>query len=261
MLQDAITNKVDKATTVVIDIMPTKRRTTVATATTAAPASVAVPEVEGANVLDPYVPETEMPEVDTDAEGDAGTDAENAASVSFFDQFASDENSVEKTREDIVAELLLRPNVKKLTGLHIRNVVTNTSKDVPFLTFVLKEFVIGDTRGNSTDAFGVPEIVLGRTHNAVVSAYAVSAVMKDSPKTAVFAQRVAEGSDVANVLFAGGTIDLLMEYVAAGEEYVNPFATASTPTVFDRDHVLIHVLAINMGEAGRDAYMARLSRI
>lgn len=230
MLQGARTNKVDKATTVVIDIMDTRT-------TTAAPAAAAAVEPE---VIAP---------------------AENAASVSFFDQFADNGETVEKTREDIVAELLLRPNVKKLTGLHIRNVVTNTSKDVPFLTFVLKEWVIGDTRGASTDAFGVPEVVLGRTHNAVVSAYAVSAVMKDSPKTAVFAQRVAEGSDVANILFAGGTIDLLMEYVAAGEEYVNPFATAATPTVFDRDHVIIHVLAIKLGEAGNDAYMARLSRI
>ena len=226
MLQDAITNKVDKATTVVIDIMNTRTTTT---------PPVVNPPVDDAPVDD--------------------------AKVSFFDQFADNGETVEKTREDIVAELLLRPNVKKLTGLHIRNVVMNTSKDVPFLTFVLKEFVIGDTRGASTDAFGVPEIVLGKTHNAVVSAYAVSAVMKDSPKTAVFAQRVAEGADVANVLFAGGTIDLLMEYVAAGEEYVNPFAATSTPTVFDRDHVIIHVLAINMGEAGRDAYMARLARI
>ena len=230
MLQDARTNKVDKATTVVIDIMSK-------TTTTAAPA--ANPVVE---------PEATAP-------------VENAAEVSFFDQFSNEEAGQEKTREDIVAELLLKPNVKKLSGLHIRNVVTNTTKDVPFLTFVLKEWIIGDTRGTSTDAFGVPEVVLGKTHNAVVSAYAVSSVMKDSPKTAVFAQRVAEGSDVANILFAGGTIDLLMEYVAAGEEYVNPFSTAGTPTVFDRDHVIIHVLALNLGEAGRDAYMAMLSRI
>ena len=230
MLQDAITNKVDKATTVVIDIMSTRT-------TTAAPAAnpVAGPE--------------------------ATAPVENAAEVSFFDQFSNDNAEQEKTREDIVAELLQSPRVKKLTGLHIRNVVTNTTKDIPFLTFVLKEFIIGDTRSATTDAFGVPEIVLGRTHNAVVSTYAVSSVMKDSPKTAVFAQRVAEGSDVANILFAGGTIDLLMEYVAAGEEYVNPFAAVATPTTFDRDHVIVHVLAINMGEAGRDAYMAMLSRI
>lgn len=242
MLQDARTNKVDKATTVVIDIMNT-------TTTTTAPETAAAVE-----------PEVTAPAENAAPAEDAAS-AEKDAKVSFFDQFADNGDTVEKTREDIVAELLLRPNVKKLTGLHIRNVVTNTTKDVPFLTFVLKEFVIGDTRGASTDAFGVPEIVLGRTHNAVVSAYAVSAVMKDSPKTAVFAQRVAEGSDVANILFAGGTIDLLMEYVAAGEEYVNPFATASTPTVFDRNHVIIHVLAIKLGEAGNDAYMARLSRI
>ena len=229
MLQDAITSKVDKATTVVIDIMTTTRTT--------APAAAAAVE-----------PEVTAP-------------VENTAEVSFFDQFSNEEAGQEKTREDIVAELILKPNVKKMSGLHIRNVATNTSKDVPFLTFVLKEFIIGDTRSASTDAFGVPEIVLGRTHNAVVSAYAVSAVMKDSPKTAVFAQRVAEGSDVANVLFAGGTIDLLLEYVAAGEEYVNPFSTAAAPTIFDRDHVIVHVLALNLGEAGRDAYMAMLSRI
>lgn len=230
MLQDARTNKVDKATTVVIDIM-SKRTTTTA--------PVANPAVEP-NVTAPI---------------------ESAASESFFDQFSGDEAGQEKTREDIVAELLLRPNVKKLSGLHIKNVVTNTSRDTPFLTFVLKEWIIGDTRGTTTDAFGVPEVVLGKTHNAVVSAYAVSAVMKDSPKTAMFAMRVAEGSDVANVLFAGGSMDILMEYVAAGEEYVNPFSQTATPTVFDRDHVLVHVLSLTMGEVGRDAYAAMLARI
>ena len=226
MLQDARTNKVDKATTVVIDIMSTITTTT---------PPVVNPPVDDAPVDD--------------------------AKVSFFDQFADNGDTVEKTREGIVEELMLKPNVKKLTGLHIRNVVTNTSKDVPFLTFILKEFIIGDTRSASTDAFGIPEIVLGRTHNAVVSAYAVSAIMKDSPKTAIFAQRVAEGSDVANILFAGGTIDLLLEYVAAGEEYSNPFAATGAPTVFDRDHVIVHVIALKLGEAGQDAYAAMLARI
>lgn len=254
MLQDAIISKVDKATTVVITIMPTTR-TTVATATTA-PAGVA-PEVEDANVLEPEVPEVDAPEVDTDA----GDESEDAASTNFFDQFASDDSDVEKSREEIISELVKKPNVKKLVGLHIKNVVTNTTKDVPFLTFVLKEFIIGDTRSATTDAFGVPEVVLGRTHNAVVSAYAVSAVMKDNPKTAMFAQRVAEGADVANVLFAGGTMDILMEYVAAGEAYTNPFGRATTPTVFERDHVLVHVIGITMGEVGRDAYAAMLARI
>lgn len=243
MLQDARTNKVDKATTVVITIMSNNT-------TTAAPAAAAAVEPE---VIAP----TAVAEVDPTAP----EAAPNVAKVSFFDQFADNGDTVEKTREDIVAELLLRPNVKKMAGLHIRNVVTNTTKDVPFLTFVLKEFIIGDTRSASTDAFGIPEIVLGRTHNAVVSAYAVSAVMKDNPKTAVFAQRVAEGSDVANILFAGGTIDLLLEYVAAGEEYSNPFAATATPTIFDRDHVIVHVLAIKLGETGQDAYAAMLARI
>lgn len=247
MLQDATTNKVDKATTVVITIMPTTRTTT-------APVGTA-PIVEDEVTVSVVNPPVDDAPVDAPVD-DAVDDAPN-----FFDQFASDEDTVEKSREEIISELVKKPNVKKLVGLHIKNVVTNTTKDVPFLTFVLKEFIIGDTRSATTDAFGVPEIVLGHTHNAVVSAYAVAAVMKDNPKTAMFAQRVAEGTDVANVLFAGGTIDILMEYVAAGEAYANPFGRATTPTVFERDHVLIHVIGITMGEVGRDAYAAMLARI
>lgn len=253
MLQDARTNKVDKATTVVITIMPTTRRTVVDTTTTTRVGDVH--EVEDASVIVPDVHEVDAHDAeDTDAGSEDGT------STNFFDQFVSDED-VEKSREEIISELVKKPNVKKLVGLHVKNVVTNTTKDVPFLTFVLKEYIIGDTRSATTDAFGVPEVVLGKTHNAVVSAYAVSAVMKDNPKTAMFATRVAEGADVANVLFAGGSIDILMEYVAAGEEYVNPFSRATTPTVFERDHVLVHVIGLTMGEVGRDAYAAMLARI
>ena len=56
-------------------------------------------------------------------------------------------------------------------------------------------------------------------------------------------------------------MDILMEYVAAGEQYVNPFSRVATSTVFERDHVLIHVIGITMGEVGRDAYAAMLARI
>lgn len=230
MLQDAITSKVDKATTVVIDIMSTRT-------TTAAPA--ANPVVE---------PEVTAP-------------VESAASVSFFDQFSDNGDTVEKTREDIVSEMLLKPNVKKLTGLHIKNVVFNNTRDVPFYVLVLKEYIVGDTRNGAVDAFGIPEVTLGKTHNCIISAYALSAVMKDNPRTAVFAARVAEGSDFANDLFAGGMLDILMEYVAAGETYVNPFSSNGQETVFDRDHVLCHPLAITMGEVGRDVYAARINRI
>lgn len=234
MLQDARTNKVDKATTVVITIMSTTRTT--------APVGTA-PIVED-EVTAPVV----NPPVDD-------------APVSFFDQFSNDEAEQEKTREDIVSEMLLKPNVKKMTGLHIKNVVFNNTRDVPFYVLVLKEYIVGDTRNGAVDVFGIPEVTLGKTHNCIISAYALSAVMKDNPRTAVFAARVAEGSDFANDLFAGGTLDILMEYVAAGESYVNPFSSNGQETVFDRDHVLCHPLAITMGEVGRDVYAARINRI
>lgn len=242
MLQDARTNKADKAATVVITIMSNRTTTT-------APAVAAA--------VEPAVTAAPAPEVAPAPEGTT----ENAAPVSFFDQFSNEENSAEKTRDDIVAELMLKPNVRRLNGLHIRNVVTNPGKDVPFLTFVVKEWVIGDTRSGVADAFGIQQVVLGKTHNVIVGAYAVSAVMKDNPRTAIFAARIGGDEDIANMLFAGGTMDILMEYVAAGETYTNPFSSNGAETVFDRDHIIFHILSLTMGEAGRDAYAARLARI
>nr|DAQ38004.1 MAG TPA: hypothetical protein [Crassvirales sp.] len=204
---------------------------------------------------------TAAPAANPVVEPEATAPVENAAEVSFFDQFSNEEDGQEKTREDIVSEMLLKPNVKKMTGLHIKNVVFNNTRDVPFYVLVLKEYIIGDTRNGAVDAFGIPEVTLGKTHNCIISAYALSAVMKDNPRTAVFAARVAEGSDFANDLFAGGTLDILMEYVAAGETYINPFSSNGQETVFDRDHVLCHPLAITMGEVGRDVYTARINRI
>lgn len=178
-----------------------------------------------------------------------------------FAQFMSEDAGVERSREDIIKELIASGNAKRLNNLTVKNVVATEFDTHTLLTFVVKEFVIGDTRdANEVDAFGQPVVKLGKTHNVQTSSYAVAGVMKDSAKLAIFATDVVDTPQVANMLFAGAKIDVVMQFVAAGEEYVNPFASNPEPVVFERDKMIHHIVALNLGEVGQDMYRTRLMR-
>lgn len=178
-----------------------------------------------------------------------------------FAQFMSEDASSERSREDIIKELIASGNAKRLNNLTVKNVVATEFDTHALLTFVVKEFVIGDTRdANEVDAFGQPVVKLGKTHNVQTSSYAVAGVMKDAAKLAIFATDVIDTPQVANMLFVGAKIDVVMQFVAAGEEYVNPFASNPEPVVFERDKMIHHIVKLELGEVGQDMYRARLMK-
>lgn len=184
-----------------------------------------------------------------------------SANVDIFAQFMGEDSASDRSREDIIKELIASGKAKRLNGLTVKNVVATKFDTHWLLTFVIKEFVIGDTRdANEVDAFGQPIVKLGKTHNVQTSSYAVAGVMKDSPKLAIFANDVIDAPDTANMLYAGSKIDVVMQFVAAGEEYVNPFASNPEPVTFERDKMIHHIITLGLGEVGEDMYHARLMK-
>lgn len=241
MYQDVLTNKAVKAATDIISIMA-KTQTKVAVAQGAAQ-QVAEEQVANAGVIAPELEET----------------AEETAEDDIFASIMAEDDNESRSREDIVKELLASGKCRLLKGLTVKNVVATQFDTHALLTFVVKEVIIGDVRDKEEiDAFGEPVKRLGKTHNVQTSSYAVSGVMKDTPKTAIFATKVVDDPQFANLLFAGGRIDVLMQYVKAGEEYVNPFASNAEPTTFDRDKMIHHIVKVEMGEVGQDAYRTML---
>ena len=176
-----------------------------------------------------------------------------------FAQFMEGEEEV-LDRDEIIRQLLASGKCKLLKGLHIKNVVATKYDTHSLLTFVVKEWVVGDTRSTELDAFGQPVVVLGRTHNVQTSSYAVAGVAKDSPKGAIFATDIVDDPSIANMLYAGGTLDVILQYVKAGEGYANPFTANSKAAMFDRDKVIHHVVALTFGEVGVDMYHERLKK-
>ena len=180
--------------------------------------------------------------------------------VDIFAQFMSEDSTEVKDRDEIIKELISSGTAKRINGLTVRNVDAKEFDTHALLTFVVKEYVIGDVRTEETDAFGQPVVALGKSHNVQTSSYAVAGVMKDSPKMAVFAADVISNPNVANMLFAGAKIDVIMQFVAAGEEYTNPFASNAEPTTFERDKMIHHVVRLELGEVGHDMYREALRR-
>lgn len=177
----------------------------------------------------------------------------------IFAQFMEGEDEV-LDRDEIIRQLLASSKCKLLKGLHIKNVVATKYDTHSLLTFVVKEWVVGDTRSAELDAFGQPVVVLGRTHNVQTSSYVVAGVAKDSPKGAIFATDIVDDPSTANMLYAGGTLDVILQYVKAGEEYANPFTANAKAATFDRDKVIHHVIALTFGEVGMDMYHERLKK-
>lgn len=164
-------------------------------------------------------------------------------------------------RDAIIKELLASGNARRVNGLHVKNVVATALDNHTLLTFVVKEEILGDVRSADTDAFGDAVLTIGKTHNVQTSTYAVAGAMKDcSAKLAIFANEIVDKPAIATRLFAGGTIDLVMQFVPKDTDYVNPFASTATPVRFERDKIIHHVIGLTMGEVGQDMYHVRIAQ-
>lgn len=189
-----------------------------------------------------------------------------------------------KTRDDIIRECLAdAKHFRRVNNLHIKNVkafarlAKDTGGVITRLTFVVKERVPGMVVDETNlDAFGMPTKKLGGSNNIFTSAYAVSGAMKESAKGAIFADSVANmtavlagaaereitgNANIANTLYAGGIMDVICQYVPANTPYRNPFSSADDDAetdTFEEDRIFHHVVRLQFGEVGEDAYKVRL---
>jgi hypothetical protein len=179
---------------------------------------------------------------------------------SVFSMLNESEGSA-NDRDAIIKELLASGNARRVSGLRVKNVVATALDNHTLLTFVIKEEILGDVNTGEVDVFDKPILAIGKTHNVQTSTYAVAGAMKDcSPKLAIFANEVVDKPAIATRLFAGGSIDVVMQFVPKDTDYVNPFASSATPVRFERDKMIHHVIGLTLGEVGQDMYHVRISQ-
>lgn len=214
---------------------------------------------------------------------DSNTKVEDNNDLSFsWDSIISQESNV-KTFEDIIKECLSQPNFRLFRGISIKNVKSfvykaETGRTITRVTLVAKTNIPGMiTDANELDAFGMPIKKIGMSNNIFTSAYALAAALKNDPHLAIFADNVANmGQDnivmssekeligkenVANLLLAGGKVDVLCQIIKKGEIYVNPFSsnTDAAETTFDEDRIIHHIVNVEAGIVGKDLYRNYIS--
>lgn len=205
-------------------------------------ANVVVPAVEDEIVV------SEVEETEDDVFADDEED----------DIFADD--SDELSKEDVIRMLLAnKKHCRLYKNLTVRNVVHNTDANgFVFFTFVVKETVKGDV--TTEDENGMLVKSIGSTHNIVSGGYSIVSVMKDTPKSAIFAADVLNNPKLCNDLFTGGKVDVIAHYIPANTEYINPFSSSNIPTTFDRDRILHYVIKLSFGDVGVDRYNAYINK-
>ena len=271
MIGDARTNKAVRTAIRSIFIMPTRRNQA---ATVQAATVQDVNEVQNTNnVQDVMSVENTIETQDTD----------NVQGMSFsWDSIISQESNV-KTFDDILKECLVQPNFRLFRGVCIKNVKSfvykaETGRLITRVTLVSKTSIPGMVVDNDdVDAFGMPIKKIGMSNNIFTSSYALAAALKNDPYLAIFADNVANmGQDdivmasekeligkenIANLLLAGGKVDVLCQIIKKGEIYINPFSsnTDAAETTFDEDRIMHHIVNVEAGLVGKDLYRNYIS--
>lgn len=176
--------------------------------------------------------------------------------VSIFD----DDDEDELSKEDIIRKLLAdKKHCKQYKNLTVRNVVYGVDAEgYSFFTFVVKERIKG--RVSTETADGTIVNTIGNTHNVIIGGYSLASVMKDSPRTAIFASKIFGDEDFANELFAGTKINVIAHYIPANTKYVNPFASKQKEVIFDKDKMLYYLIDITLGDVGMDIYREHIRK-
>lgn len=176
--------------------------------------------------------------------------------VSIF----NDDDEDESSKEDIIRRLLAdKKHCKQYKNLTVRNVVYGVDAEgYSFFTFVVKEKIKG--RVSTETADGTIVNTIGNSHNVIIGGYALASVMKDSPRTAIFASKIFGDEDFANELFAGTKINVIAHYIPANTKYVNPFASKQKEVIFDKDKMLYYLIDITLGEVGLDIYREHIRK-
>lgn len=226
---------------------------------------------------------TEGPDVINVENVDKVQDADVQGMSFSWDSIISQESNV-KTFDDILKECLAQPTFRLFRGICIKNVKAfiykaETGRLITRVTLVAKTAIPGMVvDNNDVDAFGMPIKKIGMSNNIFTSSYALAAAFKNDPYLAIFADNVANmGQDdivmssekeligkenFANLLLAGGKVDVLCQVVKKGEIYINPFSSNTTDaaeTTFDEDRIMHHIVSVEAGLVGKDLYRNYIS--
>lgn len=166
-----------------------------------------------------------------------------------------------KTTDDIVRELIV-DGWSRLKGLTVKNVrvtevTASTGTDYTRLCFItqnsiIPRYIMNEDNGEFEKVFD---------NKVFTSLYAVIGTMREDAELSVVCNQLLDNPQAITPLVAGGTIDVVYKEFAAGDTFINPFATNAEETTFDHDTVITLIIGVTPGKIGQRLVDAGLNAL
>ena len=162
-----------------------------------------------------------------------------------------------KEAKEVASELAEDDKAKTWSNVITNITVRNNNEDgKPFFNITLKNKVFGLVP-NGQDALGNTTYGIGWSNYINVSITDIVLALAESPELALYANKdyllaetaIDTNSNIkflnANILLAGGKIELCQEAVNAGDEYVSSFNGGKC--TIKKDNVINHIIKLELG--------------
>ena len=151
---------------------------------------------------------------------------------------------------EIIAQLI-KKGAKDIKNITIKNVTVTP----------MNEYVrLGLTLDKEVDGYKVEDdgtYTPSKVKVIFVSAFTIAALLKEDDDAAFAANHLLKHPDALAMIMSRAQINILQQYVKAGEEYKNPFNDNTDATTFDHDVIINHIIGIKLSDFG----IKRLDRL
>lgn len=154
-------------------------------------------------------------------------------------------NVAAKTTSSVITKLIAN-GAKRVNGIGVKN-VNVTEKD----TYTMVSFTTNKpVEGFVNDGNGI--FTKGMTNVIFSSLYAITGTIKEDEDLAWLSNTILSNPKSLPLLLSGAKIDVVQHFVAAGEEYINPFTTRTNvePTVYDHDVIINYIVGVKLSAVG-----------
>lgn len=177
---------------------------------------------------------------------------ENAATVEQVN--VQVENGAENASNEMInvsyqncIKKLIAAGCKRINSIRIKNVNFTKKDNYTMISFTLSTPIRGFVSNDNGVTYQED-----MTNTLFTSLYAIVGAVKEDDELGWMANALLDNPQALNLIFNGGSIDILQQEIVAGEQFTNPFSTRNDAIVqvYDHDVIINHIIGFKLGKTG-----------
>lgn len=142
---------------------------------------------------------------------------------------------------------LIAAGCKRINSIRIKNVNFTEKDNYTMVSLTLSNPIRGFVSNDNGTTYQE-----GMTNTLFTSLYAIVGALKEDDELGWMANALLDNPQALNLIFNGGSVDILQQEIVAGEQFTNPFSTRNDAPVqvYDHDIIINHIIGFKLGKTG-----------